>query len=222
MTHARDAMDFGDGDAQRRRAFHAAGRHSNRVRWLKRVIVVSSLCALGVLAFVTFFNPFSRLPKGLVIGSASLNGSRITMENPRLSGYRDDGRPYDLRAASGAQDIRTPNVVDLTDIDARFDASDQNNVHLVAPRGTYDNSTNIMIMSGDIRITSSAGYDIRLRSATMNFKEGTVVSDEPVTVKTHGGAIAANRLVVTDHGDKIRFEDGVETTIVPNGGEAGQ
>ena len=114
MTHARDAMDYDsvDDGMDRRKAFHAAGRHSNRVRVLKRMIVIVCLCAAAALALIAFFNPFAHLPKGLEIGAASLSGSRITIEHPRLSGYRDDGRPYDLRAASGAQDIGKPNIID--------------------------------------------------------------------------------------------------------------
>jgi len=224
MTHAPDAVDFGSpaGETARRRAFRAAGLHSNRVRLLKRMIVIVCTIVFSLLAIGTFFNPFGRLPKGLSVGATSLNGSRISMENPRLSGYRDDGRPYDLRAAYGAQDVRAPNIIELTDLDAKFDTSDQSAVHLIAAKGVYDSSLDTMIMSGDIRITSSAGFDIRLSSATVNFRDGVVVSNEPVTVTMPSGVIAGNKLAIVDHGQKITFHEGVETVFKPAEAAAGE
>lgn len=217
MTEAPDAMRFGlsGGDVDRRKAFRAAGRHSNRVRLMKRMIVVFCFAAVFVLMAISYFDPFGRLPRNFSFGPTTLNGGRITMENPRLNGYREDGRPYDLRAAYGVQDVRTPSIVELSDIEAKFDTSEQSAVHLSAPRGVYDSARDLMVLSGDIRITSANGFDIRLREAKVNFKEGTVVSEQPLKVAMPSGAIAANRLLISDNGKKISFLDGVETIIKP-------
>ena len=48
------------------------------------------------------------------------------MELPKLSGYRQDGRRYDVRAASGVQDIKVPNIIELNQMDATFETGDNN------------------------------------------------------------------------------------------------
>ena len=201
--------------SDRRAAFIAAGRHSDRVKWLKRAIIIVCVGSIALLMAMTFLDPFGRLPRNFSTARTSLNGSRITMEKPRLSGYRDDGRPYDLRAASGVQDIRAPTVIELSDLDARFDTAEQRTVHLVAPQGIYDSSKDTMVLDGDIHITSGSGFDIRLRSANVNFKDGTVASDDSLTVIMPSGAIASNGLRINDHGEKISFLGGVETVFKP-------
>ncbi len=210
----------GDDTPDRRDAFIKAGRHSDRVRWLKLMILVVCCGAVVLLMAISFFDPFGRLPRNFTTEQTSLNGSRITMEKPRLSGYREDGKPYDLRAASGVQDIRTPSIIELSDLDAKVDTTEQSAIHLVAPRGVYDSSKDTMVLDGDIHITSGSGYDIRLRSADVNFKDGTVVSDDPLTVVMSSGAVAANSLRISDHGHKISFQGGVETVLKPVAAES--
>ncbi len=214
MTHAPDAMDPQRANA-RRDAFDTASRHSSHVRWAKRGIVIICVLAILVLTAIAWFDPFGRLPKSFSTAGASLNGSRITMEKPRLNGYREDGRPYDLRAASGVQDVKTPHIIELSEITAKFDTAEQSTVHLTAPSGIYDSSHDTMTLLGDIRISNDTGYDIRLKEANVNFKAGTVTSDKPFTVVMPGGAVAANRLLITENGKKISFLDGVETTLTP-------
>ena len=197
----------------RSRAFRRAGRHSTRVRWLRRGIFIG--CAVGVIALAgyAFFDPFGKLPQNLSMSQVGLNGSRITMEAPKLSGYREDGKRYDVRAASGVQDIHKPNIIELNDIDAKFDTNEQATVHLVSPRGVYDSSHDFLTLQGDVRITSPSGYDIHMHSADVNFKTGTMASNEPVTVVMTSGTIAANRVDVGDHGQRISFQGDVRTVL---------
>jgi lipopolysaccharide export system protein LptC len=204
-----------DAKTVRGEAFEAARRHSGRVKLLKRGIILFSVGSIATLLAISFLDPFGKLPKNFTAGPTSLNGSRITMEKPRLSGYRNDGRPYDLRATSGVQDVRSPNIIELSELDAKIDTAEQSSVHLIAPRGVYDSAKDTMVLEGDIRITSGSGYDIRLRSANVNFKSGAVASDDPLTVVMTSGAIAANSLRISENGKKISFGGGVETILKP-------
>src|SRR5450631_768712 len=51
-----------------RGAIKAAGRHSARVRFLRRAIVVVCVLAVGVVAVLAAFDPFRRLPRNISIG----------------------------------------------------------------------------------------------------------------------------------------------------------
>lgn len=205
----------------RARAFAKADRHSRRVRRLRRLIIVGSGLAIAGFIAALFWNPFSALPGNVSIGQATLNGTKVTMELPKLSGFRPDGRPYEVRAKSGVQDIRTPKVIELNEIEARIRTADDTNVNISAPRGIYDSSADTMVLASDaaegrIRVTSSSGYDVVLRSANIHFKDSTMTSDEPVTVRMKNNTVSADKLEIADKGSVVVFSGNVKSTIVPD------
>ncbi len=197
----------------RSRAYASASLHTRRVLFLRRAILAGCFLGVAGIVAVTLFDPFGRLPKDLSVGAVRLNGSRVTLELPRLNGYQKDGRPYELRAASGVQDVRKPSVIELNDIEARFDTTEEATVRLVSPRGVYDSSLEFMKLIGDVRITSTKGFEVRMRDADMDFRAGTVVSSEPVSVVSGTSTIDANRLTVSDNGRQITFEGDVRSVF---------
>lgn len=204
-----------EAERRRLRAFKAAGQHTSRVRWLRRAILFGSGFGILALLGVAFFDPFGKIPGSVSVSGATLNGSRITMALPKLSGFRTDGRPYEVRASSGVQDIRTPSIIELSDIEARVTMADNAVVHLGSAKGIYNSSKDFMRFTQDVRITSDTGYDVRLKSAEMDFKTGGVVSNEPVTVATNTITIAAQRLNIAQSGNVITFEGDVRSTLLP-------
>lgn len=201
-------------EATRSRAFRAAGRHSTRVVFLRRAILILSVLGIASLIVVSFFNPFGALPQNVTISGGNLNGTRVTMELPKLTGFRKDGRPYEVRASSGVQDVRQPNIIELNDLDAKLAMADRTTVRVAAPNGIYDSTREFMDFKGDVRIKSDSGYDIAMSSAQMDFKAGTVVSDKPVTVLMTNGTVHADRLNIVDNGRVITFEGNVRSTLM--------
>ncbi len=86
-------------DPIRRRAFAAAARHSRRVRVLRIATPTAAFIALGAMVGFRRFNPFARVVGGLSVGELSVDGSKIVMNHPRLTGTRKDGRGYVVNAA---------------------------------------------------------------------------------------------------------------------------
>lgn len=215
MTHASEAIltlsPSPPQTDQRARAYQRAIRHTWRVRFLRKAILFGSLATIIGIVGVTLFDPFGKLPKDLSVGNVRLNGSRVTLELPKLSGYRQDGKPYNVRATSGVQDIRKPNIVELNEIEAQFETTDQATVRLTSPTGVYDSSREFMQLRGDVRITSTKGFDVRMRSADMDFRAGTVTSDEPVTVVTGNGTVASDRVDIIDSGKQVTFQGNVKS-----------
>jgi len=197
-------------------AFRAAQVHSSRVRRLRIAIIAG--CALAVVGLVTrvFYDPFAKAPGNMSLAGATLNGTRVTMERPKLSGFRQDGRPYDVRATTGVQDIRTPNVIELNQLEAKFETASRAQVRVVALRGVYDSGKDFLHMMDDIQIASDSGFDIRMSVADADFKTGAIVSHEPVVVVMSSGTINANALTVTGSGESILFEGDVRTLFHPS------
>ena len=196
----------------RARAFAQARRHTVLVKILRKVILLGSLATIAGIVAITLFDPFGRLPREVSVAGVRLDGSRVTLELPRLNGFRQDGKPYDIRAASGVQDIRNPSIVELKEIEARFETNDQATVRLSAPSGVYDSGHEKMRLNDDVRIVSSKGLDMRMRNADLDFKAGSVSSDEEVTVVTGTGTIVADRLRIGDNGKRVSFEGNVRST----------
>ncbi len=196
--------------------YRAAMRHSRRVRLLRLAIPVGAATAVGAILFLAFVNPFRALPAGVSIGNVNLNGTRITMELPRLTGFKRDNRPYEVTAQWAAQDIKTPSIIELRELKARIVMQDKSVATVQSQQGLYDSSSERLDLRDDVRVRTEAGYDVRMKSARVDFRAGNVVSDDPVTVNFNGGTIDAARVDMYDSGAHIVFEGRVRTVMKPD------
>ncbi len=202
-----------------RGGFKAAHRHSARVRLFRRAAIAGSLLAITLISAVTLWNPLRHLRGNISVGRAALDGTKITLDFPKISGVQPDGRPFEIKARSGTQDITAPDIIELLGVDSKIGAADTSTTWVSAARGIYDSLHDKMTLEGDIRIKSSTGYDIWLRTARIDFTTGGLVSEEPVRVILDGGTIAAKQLDVSDHGHKVSFGGEVTSMIDTGAGE---
>ena len=210
----------GDGAASplRRRAYAQAQRHSRRVRFFKRAIPLGSAIAVVVVAAAALFNPFRQV-EGLTLGPVSLSGTHVTMESPRLTGFRKDSQPYEVTASAAMQDVRQPNLVELKDLKARVVMDDKGGTaRLEAISGLFDTQKEQLELRQSVRVRTDNGQDVRLQSASVDFKAGTVVSRDPVTVSLGNGIIEANGIEVLDNGKVMTFTGRVRSTFEPADG----
>ncbi|MCX4197717.1 hypothetical protein OMR07_21045 [Methylobacterium organophilum] len=98
--------------AARTRAHARAYRHSGRVRAMRRLIPVVAGGAVALL-LAYLFNPFAAPLPGVSVGPVTLAGSKVRMENPRLSGFRQGTRGYEVTADAALQDVRKPSQIEL-------------------------------------------------------------------------------------------------------------
>ncbi len=199
------------------RAFRAARRHSRLVHILRVALPLAVVLAVGVIILTTYFNPLRTL-SGLPadVGNLVVRGSKITMEQPKLSGFTRDSRAYKITADSAAQDLTRPDLIELSNIRAQVEMKDTSTVHMSALQGTYNSKSEILNLTHDIRLNTTNGYTGRLSEATVDIKKGDVVSERPVRLKMLQGTLDANRLTITESGDLIRFDRGVEMTLKLN------
>jgi lipopolysaccharide export system protein LptC len=193
-------------------AFIAAARHSRRVRLLRRAIPLA--CA-GTLVFLVL-----RSLAGLVTGGdagvegVSIQGRKIVMEKPKLSGFKRDGRSYELTAATATQDLRVPNIMDLDRLTARFQTGNDGWANLEGARGLYDSKTERLDVDGGLTVRTETGLNARLKDARIEFRGGTIVTDKSVEVTMPQGDIEAEAMQVLDNGRKLVFEGRVRSVFV--------
>ncbi|MBB3809306.1 LPS export ABC transporter periplasmic protein LptC [Pseudochelatococcus contaminans] len=193
-------------------AYRAALRHSARVRTMKRLIPIAALGAIVIVTAIGVLKPLSSIG-GLSLGPVSLSGSKITMEAPKLSGFRDGTQPYELTASSASQDVKNPAIVELDGISGHLELSDGGQARISAATGVYDSQVEHLTLNGDVRVRTDSGYDVKLSSAAVDFKGGRVTSEEPVEVTISEGTISADRLDISDNGKHIVFEGRVRTVL---------
>jgi lipopolysaccharide export system protein LptC len=205
------------------RAFRAARRHSRRVRFMRVALPVAVVLALVAVTLMTYLNPLRMLAKlPIDVGNLVVSGTKITMEQPRLSGFTRDGRAYEVTAVAAAQDVTKPDIVELHDIRARVQLKDQGTINMSAATGIYDTKAETLKLQQDILLTSSTGYECRMSEALIDTRKGNVVSQHPVEVKMLQGTLNANRLEVADSGDLVRFDGGVDMMLMLKGADEPQ
>ena len=203
------------GDAER--AFHAARRHSRLVRILRIAVPASVAVGVIIIALITYFNPLrmlARLP--INIDNLVVSGTKVTMEQPRLSGFTRDARAYELTADTAAQDMTKPDIVELRNIRAKVEMQDKSSMEMTAVTGIYDAKGETLKLDQNILLNSSTGYQGHLSEALVDIRKGNVVSEHPVEVKLLQGTLNANRLDIVDSGDVIRFHGGVIMDMMLN------
>ena len=201
------------GDSER--AFRAARRHSRLVRMLR--ISIPAVVALGttVIVLITYFNPLRMLGQlPIDVGSLVVSGSKITMEHPRLSGFTHDARAYELSADAAKQDLTKPDLIELHNLRATVEMQDKATIEMLATTGTYDSKGEMLKLDQNIMLNSSTGYSGHLSEAMIDMRKGYVVSKHPVELQLLQGTLNANRLEIIDSGDLVRFDGGVNMTLM--------
>lgn len=216
MTGSADTVSrHADSDRERRsrasRAYVLAKRHSRFVRVLRIAIPVGAALSFASFIVLPFINPFRNA--GVSVGAIKMDGTRVTMETPRLAGYRKDNKPYEVTALSAVQDVRVPNVIELYQMTARIVNADDTVINLTALNAVFDSQKEQLQLRNDVKVKTQNGQEAFLKSADVDFKAGTVRSREAVTVRLPDMAVSADSLDIVDNGGTITFAGRVSALI---------
>ena len=196
---------------RQKKAFVQARRHSRFVVFMRGAI--PAICTITMLAFIlfTFFNPFRVNAPSVTVSTMGISGSKITMQMPKLSGYKKDLRSYNVTAKSAVQDIKNSTIIELLEPDATIELEKQKFAHVLAATGIYDTGSQTMILKGGVTVKTDTGYNIIMSDAKANMKAGSIETDKPVKVKLQNGIIEADSMNVLDSGKSIFFRGHVVT-----------
>jgi lipopolysaccharide export system protein LptC len=207
--------------AGRRRDVHAfidATRHSRRVGIYRKIIPVITVVSVLGLVVMPLLSPLRALG-GLSMGPVKLSGTQVTMDKPKMNGFKKDNSPYEVTATSAVQDIRKPSLIDLIEMKARMQMGSDGWATLESKTANFETQKEQLKLREGVVVKTQSGYDIRMKSADADFKAGTIISTEPVKVTSASMRVEADTLDVTDNGKAIIFKGRVRTTIVGEGGE---
>src|SRR5690606_2226042 len=127
--------------------FHAAHRHSTRVRVLKTALPVAAIVVGAVFSWYTFFaTPVA--PLKVEVNNGGENG-KLVMTSPQLNGYTKDNRPYSMVAAKAVQDTGNSGIITLEGISAQLPVGETGNAKIEAASGIYDNANGRLQLDKD-------------------------------------------------------------------------
>ncbi|MDE2577656.1 MAG: LPS export ABC transporter periplasmic protein LptC [Hyphomicrobiales bacterium] len=208
-----DRAAFADFGASRPHAFVDAGRHTARVHFFKRAIVVACVSAAALIGFFVVFNPLKRLDLGFSVGRVGVEGTRIIMEQPKISGARGEGQFYEIQAGQVVQDTQRPRIFELSKVDARLGMVDGTTTRIQGDTGVYDSTTDALDLAGAVRIRNDGRYDMNLKSAHIDLKTGKITSDEGAVTTLPGGAVTAKSVGYQESEGVVNFSGRVRSTF---------
>lgn len=191
--------------------FHAAQRHSVRVRVLKTALPVAAIAVGIVFSWYTFLAT-PAAPVKVEVNTGGESG-KLVMTSPQLNGYTKDNRPYSMVATKAVQDAKNSGVISLEGISAQLPVGDEGSAQVEAASGVYDNANGRLQLDKDFTVTTDNGLHAVLRSADVNLKSGQVTTDEPVDIRNGTTQIKADSMQIRDSGKVLIFENKVRVVI---------
>ena len=202
----------GTGSPRMEREFARARRHSLVVRFLRIGLPAAAALIIGGGLFVTWFA--RSLPDGVSVSAASLDDRGIVMEDPRMSGFDKNNRPYSMVAERAIQSLGGGGV-DLEIVRAKVAVSDSTTADIVAAKGRFDPAAQTLRLSDDIKVATSDGMTIALQSADIDMKSGALTGAGPVEIVSPTQTVRAGSMAVRDGGKGLSFGNRVKVTINP-------
>jgi len=190
-----------------------AMRHTQRVARLRRVIVWGVGGIVAICAVFLAYHFVSHLAVDLRFAGIGFQGARITIERPRLVGYQKDGRAYELKARVGVQDIHKPDIFELEGLEARLDTDRGPPVLLTSAAAVYDGKKDRAELSNGVRISDEKNYDLRLESATMDFKASTLSSQRRSTLKLECCDVEGKSVELAQAESRVTFTGAVHSVF---------
>lgn len=212
LQTARSYWTMRRGDSER--AFRNARWHSRKVRVLRVAMPLATLLVVCGFVVWTWFNPMRILLQAVpdIGGDLVVSGTKITMQQPRITGFTRDSRPYEFTAKAAEQDLTRPDVVELQDLRGKFQMRDDSITEMTAEGGLYNSKKETLELGRNTVVTSTAGYKVLIDNAVIDIRGTRMVTDEPVQVEMKEGRLDARRMEVLESGNILRFE-GVRMTL---------
>ena len=197
---------------ERERAFQKATRHGILVRVLKFALPLS---AIGVVMVALMVSQFSLMfgDNKVSVERIQVSSKNLTMVNPKLDGFTDEGGKYSVTAAEAIQAIGNQEEIKLNNVNAELLQVNKDWARITAPNGLFHVKREELDLSGDIRVTSSDGMKAFLTEAKIFVKNQQIISEQPVRVEMSQGTVRSDRMIIRSQDKIILFEGRVRVSL---------
>lgn len=176
--------------------------------WLFSAI---ALAMMGLLAYQagTFSSlvPMPLPSGGEAVGKTSPAApeEEITVTDSRFTGFDKNDQPFSISARNAVQDENDASKVRLQSVDAEVRHKSGQQIAIKSNEAVYDSNSKTIDLQGDVRISSTGGFDARMAKARVDIDRHRLRSEVPVKVVHPRGLIQANGMEIEDDGARILF-----------------
>lgn len=178
-------------------------------------VLLPALAAILVLTIFISTGTFnSRDELAITFQEVESLNDDLRMISPRITGVDRKGRPYVVTADTATQAVDEPNRVSMENIEADLMLDDGGDWLSISSRyGTLLSEEELLTLTKEVDVFSAAGYEFHAQIATINLKDGSLFSDQPVYGQGPVGTINANGVEAANNGELIRFTGGVRVVV---------
>ncbi len=179
-----------------------------------KILLPALALILVITLFVssTTFNSRPDIP--VTFREVSRLNDDLRMVSPRITGVDKRGRPYVVTADTATQKVDNPDQIFLENIEADLMLDEGGNWLSVSSRfGTLQTEAETLQLREDISVYSANGYEFHAQTADMDFRAGSLTSDQPVYGQGPVGTLNANGVETSNNGEKIVFTGGVRVVV---------
>lgn len=192
------------------------GRHSRRVDRLRFILPVTALLMLiMVVAWPWLNGGYHGYIMPVFNQLVGHDVDPMRMLQPRYVGQTKEHEPYEVTAVSAFLDPETPERIHLDELTAIVERADDETVHVRADEGLYDRDLGTLDLKGDLVLRFGERYIFNTAEASVNFGEGQVVGQTPVTGEGPLGTLAADRFAISNGGNSLKFNGRVHVVYQP-------
>lgn len=166
--------------------------HDRLIRGLRIVLPAS----IGLLGAALVFAPLSvRSEISFVLdkNKVAIAKERMRVTTATYRGEDTKGQPFEMRAGSAVQTTSSDPVVRLKDLSAQIGLT-EGPATLVAENGRYNMDSNVVLIDGPLRFTTSDGYRIDTRDVAVGLQTKKLASGGPITGQMPLGNFSADRI----------------------------
>jgi lipopolysaccharide export system protein LptC len=208
---------------ERRNRGASSLRLTRALGWLFSAIALAMMALLAYQAG-TFR---SLVPEGLPSAAGETAGNsapaapkeEITVTDSRFTGFDKRDQPFSISARSAVQDENDASKVRLQSVDAEVRHKSGQQISIKSNTAVYDANSKTINLQGDVRISSTDGFDARMAEAVVDINQHRLRSEVPVKVVHPRGVIQANGMEIEDDGARILFFNRVKARFGTESGK---
>lgn len=192
--------------------------HTRLVNWAK---IILPLVALGLLSTVFLLSQKADISDAIPYTEVDLaqRAHDQGATNPSFAGVTTGGEEISFRAASVRPDPEDVGRLLADTATAKLRLNGGGTVDIAAQRGAADAAQKTARLEGDVRVSTTTGYDLRTDAIDTRFDTLFAETPGPVSGTGPPGELSAGRMILTSDPDtgaaNLQFTDGVKLIYKP-------
>lgn len=206
-TGEKDTLEFWA--PRRALTLDAARKHSVRVRFARRVLILAAAALAGSLVWY-----FVAAPKQITPTDSP--DETVKMVNPIYKGRTADGLAYRITASDAVRFIDSPDEVQLSApvLNFRRNAGAQESV-LLAEQGIYNTQAQILELRQNVDLSTDNGYACQTSHARVDVSGKRIEGDEAISCQGAFGQAGGNAYEINEAYTEYVFKNGITARINP-------